>query len=98
MDAKKYSSFPPTVHHGYADSFATFICVLITSHEFWTGTDSKVSEGIWHKGGSTDKKLYEIMLDIQEISLESQFLIHLIRVSGLRPIRFSVDGLSRGNL
>ena len=30
LDAKKYSSFPPTVHYGCADSFATFISVIIT--------------------------------------------------------------------
>ena len=38
------------------------------------------------------------MLDMQEISLKRQFLLHLIRVSGSRLIRCGVDGLSCGVL
>ena len=69
-----------------------------TGHEVWIGTDSKVAERIWHKGGSTDKELYEIMLEMREITLEHQFLLHLIHVAGSRLIRCGVDGLSRGDL
>ena len=62
------------------------------------GTDSKAADRIWNKGGSTDKELYEIMLEMQEIALERQFLIHLIHVAGSRIIRCGVDGISCGNL
>ena len=41
-----------------------------TGNGFWIVTDSKFAERIWNKGGSTDKELYDIMLDMQEISLE----------------------------
>ena len=65
-----------------------------TGHEVWIGTDIKVSERIWYKGGSTDKELYDIMLEMQEIALKRQFLLHLIHVSSLRLIRCDVDGIS----
>ena len=65
---------------------------------FWMGTDIKVAERIWLKGGSTDKELYEIMLDMQEITLKRQLLLRLIHVSGSRLIRCGVYGLSRGDL
>ena len=47
-----------------------------------------------HKGGSTYKVLYEIMLEMQEIALTRQFLIRFIHVSISRPISCGVDGLS----
>ena len=52
-----------------------------TGHEVWIGNDSEVAERIWHKGGSTDKEKYEIMLEMQEMALERQFLPYLIHVS-----------------
>ena len=38
------------------------------------------------------------MLDIQEISLKRQFLLHLIHVARSRLIRCGVGGISRGDL
>ena len=38
------------------------------------------------------------MLEMQDIALERQLLIHLIHVAGLRLKRCGVDGLSWGNL
>ena len=69
-----------------------------TGNEFWIGTDSKVAERIWHKGVSTDKEWYEVMLDLRESALDCQFLLHLIHVPGSRLICCGVDGLSRGDL
>ena len=37
----------------------------LTSHEVRIGTDSNVAERIWHKGGYTDKELYEIILEMR---------------------------------
>ena len=67
-------------------------------HKFWIGTDSKVSEKIWHRGGYNDKELYEIILEMQEIALKRQFLLHLIHVAASRLICCGVDGPSHGNL
>ena len=67
-------------------------------HEVWIGIDSKVSEKIWHRGGYTDKELYEIMLEMWEIARKQQFLLHLIHVAVSRLICCGVDGPSHGNL
>ena len=69
-----------------------------TSHGVWIEMDSKVSGRILHKGGFTDNELYEIMLDMREISLKHQFLFHFIHVAGSRLISCGVDGSSRGVL
>ena len=52
----------------------------------------------WCQSGYTDKELHEITLEMQEITLKHQFLLHLIHVSGSRLICCGVDGLSCGNL
>ena len=69
-----------------------------TGHEVCIGTYSKVAERIWYKGGSADKELYEIILEMREISLKRQILIHLIHVDGSRIIYCGVDRLSCGDL
>ena len=43
---------------------------MFTGHEVWIGTDIKVAERIYNKGGYTEKELDEIMLEMREISLK----------------------------
>ena len=38
---------------------------IFTGSEVWIGTDSNVYERIFHKGGSTNKELHKIMLDMR---------------------------------
>ena len=71
---------------------------MFTGHEVWIGTDIKVAERIQHKGGYTEKELDEIMLEMREISLKLQLLLHFIHVAGSRLISCGVDGIYRGCL
>ena len=64
-----------------------------TGRVFLIGTDSKVAERICNKGVSTNKELYDIRLEMWEISLESQFLIRLIHVDNSWLICCGFDGL-----
>jgi hypothetical protein len=69
-----------------------------TGHEVYIGSDSKVAERIWHKGGSTSRELYKIMLELRELALKFQFLLHLIHFAGTRLIHCGVDVFSRGEV
>jgi hypothetical protein len=66
-----------------------------TGHKVYIGTDSKVAEHIWHQGGSTSQELYTIMLELRELALKFQFLLHLIHFAASRIVHCGVDGLSR---
>ena len=69
-----------------------------TGHEVWIGTNSEVAERICHKSRYTDKELYGIILEMREITLKCQFLIHFIYVAGSRLRRCDVNGIYRRNL
>ena len=66
--------------------------------ELFLFTDNSVAEACVYKGTSSNKHLFELVLELKELELENQFKVHVIHVAGTRMIAQGTDGLSRGNL
>jgi hypothetical protein len=69
-----------------------------TGREVWIGTDNKAAVQVWHKGGSSERELYQMSLEVNECAIQFQFIVHLVHVAGTRLISIGIDGLSRGDL
>ena len=66
--------------------------------EVWLFTDNQVAEGVIHHATSHSQSLYELMLELKQISLENGFILKLVHITGTRMIAQGKDGLSRGEL
>ena len=66
--------------------------------EMFIFTDNSVAEAAFHKGNSSSKLLFELILRLTRMELTQKMKLHLIHVAGTRMIAQGADGLSRGNM
>jgi hypothetical protein len=66
--------------------------------EVFIFTDNSTAEGVFYKGNSTSKKLFELVLRLRRMEMEAQLILHVIHVAGTRMIEEGADGGSRGDL
>ena len=70
----------------------------LVESELFLFTDNSTAESAFYKGSSSSKKLHELVLRLQKLSLEFSIILHVIHVSGTRMIAQGTDGCSRGVL
>lgn len=66
--------------------------------ELFLFTDNSTAEAAFAKGSSSSKALFEMVLQLRKLEMESSCKLHVSHVSGTRMIEQGSDGLSRGNL
>ena len=66
--------------------------------EWFMFTDNATAESAFAKGSSSSKLLFELILRLRKLEMQSHCKIHVIHVAGTRMIAQGSDGLSRGNL
>ena len=66
--------------------------------EIFLFTDNSTSEAAYYSGSSSSEKLFDLVLRVKLLEMNSLTKIHLIHVSGERMKEQGSDGLSRGNL
>jgi hypothetical protein len=57
-----------------------------------------VAELVFAKGNSSNRLLFELMVDLRLFALKAGFILHVVHVAGTRMIDEGTDGLSRGEL
>ena len=65
--------------------------------EIWSASDNAVWSQVWHKGMSSAKHLFNLVLELRLVAREHEVWIHMFHISGDRMIATGMDGRSRGN-
>ena len=65
--------------------------------EIWCATDNAVWSAVWHKGMSTAKHLFQLVLDLKVECHRHEVYLHPFHISGDRMIACGIDGWSRGD-
>ena len=65
--------------------------------ELWEATDNAVLSAVWHKGMSTARNLFRVVLELKIKCYEHEVYLHIFHISGDRMIACGIDGASRGN-
>ncbi len=71
---------------------------LLLNSELFLFTDNETVEAAFHKGSSSSKPLFELVLRLRLLQLHHGLFLHVIHVSGTRMKQQGTDGLSRGCL
>ena len=66
--------------------------------EIFLFTDNIVAEGAFHKGTSSSKKLFDLVVRLRKLEMFAGCIIHVIHIAGSRMIEQGTDGLSRGDV
>jgi hypothetical protein len=66
--------------------------------EIFLFTDNFVMERAFHRGTSSSKTLFNLVLRLHKLEMQGKLFIHLIWVAGTRMIAQGTDGASRGDL
>jgi hypothetical protein len=66
--------------------------------EIFLFTDNFVTERAFHRGTSSSKTLFELVLRLHKLEMHGKLFIHLVWVAGTRMIAQGTDGASRGDL
>jgi hypothetical protein len=66
--------------------------------EIFLFTDNFVTERAFHRGTSSSKTLFDLVLRLHKLEMQGKLFIHLIWVAGTRMIAQGTDGASRGDL
>jgi hypothetical protein len=65
--------------------------------EIFIFTDNSTAEGAFWKGTSKSRRLFELVLELKQLEMEADLILHIIHVSGRRMIVQGTDGLSRAD-
>jgi hypothetical protein len=71
---------------------------LLDNCELFLFTDNTTAEAAFHKGTSSSKPLFELVLRLRVLQMHGTLFIHVIHVAGKRMQSQGTDGLSRGSL
>jgi hypothetical protein len=71
---------------------------LLTNCDFFMFTDNSAAEAAFHKGSSSNKVLFSLVLLLRLLQMHHGFFLHVIHVTGLWMREQGTDGLSRGAL
>jgi hypothetical protein len=66
--------------------------------ELFLFTDNTTAENAFWKGSSSSRLLFDLVLELKELEMNQDMIIHVIHVSGKRMISQGTDGLSRSDL
>ena len=66
--------------------------------EVFLMTDNSVAEAAFHKGTSSNKCLFELIVRLRILEMKSESRFWIIHVAGTRMMEQGTDGLSRGDL
>ena len=58
-------------------------------------TNNSVVEAVYYRGNSSDKYIFELILQLVYLELTGCFSLHIIWVAGRRQIAAVIDGFSR---
>ena len=64
--------------------------------EIWSASDNAVWAQVRHKGMSSAKHLFNLVLELRLVAREHEVWIHMFHISGNRMIATGMDGRSRG--
>lgn len=70
---------------------------LLDGHEVFMFTDNSTAESAYWKGTSKSKALFELVLQMKRLEVDTDMILHVIHVSGRRMIAQGTDGLSRAD-
>ena len=65
--------------------------------EIWLATDNAVWSQVWHKGMSTAKHLFKLVLGLRLAAHDHEVWLKVFHISGNRMIATGMDVWSRGN-
>jgi hypothetical protein len=66
--------------------------------EIFVFTDNSTAEGAFWKGTSKSRRLFELVLELKQLKMEADLILHTIQVSGRQMIIVQgMDGLSRAD-
>jgi len=71
---------------------------LLADCELFLFTDNSTAEAAFHKGTSTRKRLFDLILRLRSLQMHSGLHLHVIHVAGTRMQWQGTDDLSRGQL
>ena len=63
--------------------------------ELFLFTDNLVADYAYHKGTSTSKLLFDLVLRLRKLQMKGDFILHLFHISGERMKACGIDALSR---
>ena len=66
--------------------------------EIFVFTDNQVTESAFHRGTSSSRALFELVLRLRQLEMEGRLFLRVIWVAGTRMIAQGTDGFSRGDL
>ena len=69
----------------------------LEGYEIFMFTDNSTAEAAFWKGTSTSLPLFKLVLELKQLEMESDIILHVIHVSGKRMIAQGTDGLSRAD-
>ena len=69
----------------------------LEGYEIFMFTDNSTAEAAFCKGTSSSPLLFELVLELKRLEVESDLILHVIHVSGKRMIAQGTDGLSRAD-
>ena len=69
----------------------------LESSEIFLFTDNSTAEGAFFRGTSSNRRLFELILNLRKLEHDHGFILHVIHVAGSRMIASGIDGLSRGD-
>ena len=64
--------------------------------ELFFMTYNAVAEALYYQGKSSDKDIFELMLQLVYLDRRGCFRLHIIWVASIRQIASGIDGFSRG--
>ena len=70
----------------------------LTGAELFVATDNFTCESAYHRGTSSNKRLFGLILRLRTLELHNGLIIHIIHFAGTRMIFCGIDGGSRGDM
>ena len=65
--------------------------------ELYVFTDNSTAEAAFYKGTSSSKKLFDLIVRLKFLEINSSCVIHFVHIAGTRMIVQGTDGISRGD-
>jgi hypothetical protein len=88
---RELSNLVFTLEHGVENG-------SLCDSEVFLFTDNSTAESVFYKGSSSSKLLFDLVVLLRKLELQSNLLLSVYHVSGQRMVAQGTDGLSRGDL
>jgi len=64
----------------------------LESSEIFLFTDNSTAEGAFFRGTESNRRLFELILNLRKLEHDHGFILHVIHVAGSRMIASGIDG------